>query len=491
GPDGPPVPARLTLFAGDEPVRWGVRDFLGGRRQANGYCWVAPGALATWDGLILPWGEATIPADAHCGADPWLVPGTYRVWAWRGLEYQPWEATVALGERRVELTIPLERAFDPGDAIAADLHVHAAASPDSTVPKLIRVLTMAASGIRVVALSDHNWNGDLDDEIALTGLAPWIASIASNELGSDWVHAGVYPVTIDRAAPRGGSPSEDDTRSWSAARVMAWGRGQPGRPIVQINHPRYRVNALFDVAGWDGVSWPPPFALDFDAVEVLAGTTVFNLPGDRRLDDGVRDFYTLIDHGVLVAGVGNSDTHHLDGIRDGLSRTYVFVDDPRTAPFDQDAFVDAVRARRAIATTGPWLDVEATGDGAGVAGPGQILHAPGGVVHLDVAVAQARFSRADRLRVLVGTGDGARIVHDVAVPPGDGWRGRLDVTLPRDGWIGVDVGGEEPLPWAMTGNLHSEEGRPGAVPFAIINPILVDADADGWWRLGLADVGVP
>ena len=80
---------------------------------------------------------------------------------------------------------------------------------------------------------------------------------------------------------------------------------------MQLNHPRFRITALYDGTGWDGVKWPPPFPLAFDAVEVLAGYSAFNAPGDRRFDDSVRDFYTLVDHGHLVAPLGNSDTHDL------------------------------------------------------------------------------------------------------------------------------------------------------------------------------------
>lgn len=463
GAGGPVVPARLMLFAGDEPVRFGELDFLDGTRQARGYCWLAPGALGTWDGLVLPWGEAVIRADAPC-APP---AGVYRVWAWRGIEHEIWEGTVELGRRVARLDIALERAWRAEGALAADLHVHAAASPDSTVPAIIRAMTLAAAGVQVVALSDHNAVGDLDEEIRLAGLEGHLASIASTELSSDWAHVGVFPA---RAAP----PPESETAGWSAKLVLTWARGQSGRPIVQVNHPRYRVYALFDLAGWDGVAWPPPFPLAFDAVEVLSGDTIFNAPGDRRLDEAVRDFYTMIDRGFAVTAVGNSDTHHLDGIRDGLTRNYVFVDEPVTAPFDEAAFVDAVRARRVVATSGPWLDVEVIGERA--VGPGQTVRAAGGRVVVDVTVEQARFSRADRLRVLAGTGDGPRVVHDVAVPPGGRWRGRLAVDLGgRSGWVGVDVGGDAPLPVELTGNLHQQAGRPGTVPFALANPVLVEA----------------
>ena len=77
---------------------------------------------------------------------------------------------------------------------------------------------------------------------------------------------------------------------------------------------------------------------------------------DRRFDDSARDLYTLYDHGHLVAPMGNSDTHDLNWVLDGTTRNYVFVDDPRTTPFDQDGFVAAIRARRVVATSGPWLE---------------------------------------------------------------------------------------------------------------------------------------
>ena len=57
--------------------------------------------------------------------------------------------------------------------------------------------------------------------------------------------------------------------------------GLPGRPIIQVNHPRLRWAAFFDDAGWDGAGWPPPFPTDFEALEVLGGFLSFNAPGDE------------------------------------------------------------------------------------------------------------------------------------------------------------------------------------------------------------------
>ncbi len=472
GAGGPTVAARVLLWDGDAPVRWGENDLYGGVRQAKGGCEPAPGALGTWHGLVLATGQATIPVGAAAGGCIPLPPGRYGVWAWRGFEHERWEGEVTLGAGEVALSIPLERAWRADGALAADMHVHAAASNDSGLPDRWRVMAQAAAGVQVIALSDHAVNGDLEPAIAELGLGGAVASLASNEAGNDLMHVGVYPVAVDRGAPRGGSPSAADMARWSAVEMMAWGHGLPGRPVVQVNHPRFRMYSLFDGTGWDGVRWPPPFPVDFDAVEVLAGHTAFNAPTDRRADEGVRDFYTFATHGVRVAGVGGSDTHHLNGVLDGVARTYVFVDDARLAPFDEAGFVAALRARRAVATTGPWLDVEVVDAAGGAAvGPGQVVRAPSGRVRIDVELAQAGWVHATRLRVLVG----GVVVKAETVPAG-ARRHRVVVEVPTAAptWIAVDADGDEPLPVEMTGTYQQEKGRPGVVPFAVINPIWVE-----------------
>ena len=475
GEGGPLVPARVIFLDGDAPVRFGHLDFNGGKRQVAGVCTLGPGVLAGWHGLMLAHGSGEVPIGGGdgCAPTPALPAGRYQVWAWRGFEYDLWQGEVAVtADADARLDIALVRAFDPGSALAADLHVHAVASNDSSVPLRVRAITQAVTGVRVSALSDHASSGDLDQAILDEDLAPWLASIASNEAGNDVAHYGVYPVPVDRSAPRGGSPDVPTMSRWTPAQAMAWGHALPGRPVVQVNHPRFRVYALFDNAGWDGVTWPPPFPLDFDAVEVLAGHTAFNLDGDRRIDEGVRDFYTMIGHGFWPTGVGTSDVHHLSGVLDGVARTYVFVDDPRTQPFDEAAFIAAIRARRALATTGPWLDVEvAAVGGTASAGPGQTVHAPGGQVTVDIELAQASFVHADHIRVLVG----GEVVRTEPVPDG-ARRHRLTLTVPvtPPTWIGVDAGGDTPLPIELTGTYQLEKGRKGVTPFAIINPIRVE-----------------
>ena len=274
--------------------------------------------------------------------------------------------------------------------------------------------------------------------------------------------------------------------------VFALAHAMPGNPIVQLNHPRFRFTALYDGTKWNGTSWPPPFPLGFDAVEVLAGYSAFNMPGDRRFDEGERDFYTLVDHGHLVTPLGNSDTHDLNWVLDGTARNYVTVDDPRTHPFDEAGFVAAIRARRVVATTGPYLDVEATTaeHATQTVGPGQALHASGSV-WLDITLSQARWVHTERIRITVGTPSGPRLAQLIDVPANvrtHHWAGAIDVGT-QDTWIGVTADGDTPLPLELTGTYQRDKwNRPGVTPFAIASPILVDADGDGRWKRGDADL---
>lgn len=494
-----PLGARVLLIdhAG-KPLHIGTID-LYGKRQAASACVFAPGVLGSWDGLILADGSADIPIGADdCTPSPAIPYGSYTVWAWRGPEYDKWEGHVDIpaGGNVVALNIPLARAWTPHGALAADLHVHAAASNDSHVPNPQRVTAQVAAGVQVIGLSDHNNNGDLDAEIADLKLGNVVTSIASNELSSEAAHVGVYPVIVDANAPQHGGPPAALLEKASASELLRIARSLPGQPIVQVNHPRFRVTSMFDSLGWNGTSWPPPFPLDFDAVEVLNGHTAFNVSNDRRIDEAVRDFYTFTDHGFLVTPLGNSDTHHLNGVHDALCRNYVFVDDPRVAPFDEAGFINALRHRRVEATSGPWLDVEVkTSDTASASvGAGQALQlapvaAQPARVWVDVTLQQANFVHADAIRIMVGTPTGPSVAQTISVVASqpNHWSGWITVGN-TDTWLGVDAGGDTPLPIELTGTYQIEKKRTGVTPFALIAPILLDVDGDGRWRRGSADV---
>jgi hypothetical protein len=216
--------------------------------------------------------------------------------------------------------------------------------------------------------------------------------------------------------------------------------------------------------------------VDFDGVETVTGWYAHDIPGDTRLTQSLTDLFTLLSHGKLVTATGNSDTHHLSSILAGMPRNYVFVDDPTLAPFEEEAFVDALWDRRVLVTTGPWLEVSVGG-----ATTGGRTSAPGGVVRAAATLRQASYVKATRLRLWVG----GALRETVAIPAGARaweWSGDVDVGA-ADTWVAIAVDGEEYLPGVLHGEyLGHRADLPGMQPFALANPVLVDADGDGDWR---------
>jgi hypothetical protein len=470
-PGGTPLPARLLLYGptGDL-LHVGALDYEG-RAQQRGFCTLPSGAVGTWDGIALAYGQADLPVgQSYCDTVPAIPYGRYRLEVVRDAEHELWSASVDLSPNRGRVVVdaPLQRAFSTTNAtdvwVTADLHVHAEGSPDSHVPRPVRVISEAAAGITVIGSSDHNRNGDFQDEIAELHMEPFVASLPGNEVSVGVGHFNVFPAFVDRAHERGGAPAVANLSRMSARALFAQVHGWPGRPLVQVNHARLGFAAYFDQAGWNGTSWPPPMPVEFDAIEVLNGFLAYSQAADRKLERQVGDFYTLYRHGALVTPLGNSDTHGLNLILAGFPRSYVRVRDARTQPFDSVGFIEALRGRHTVATTGPWLDVR-----AGTAGPGDAVRSQGGTVALSVTLRQASFVRAARIRIRVGDA----IWKTVAVPAGAtrfNWRG----AVPTAGstFIGVEAAGDEPLPPELVGEYLNSKG--GMVPFALASPILVD-----------------
>jgi hypothetical protein len=75
-------------------------------------------------------------------------------------------------------------------------------------------------------------------EIHALGLDQVVASIPSNEVTSEKMHANIYPA-IGAAPPAGKIIPADP------AHVLALLHALPDHPVIQINHPRFRYQLLF------------------------------------------------------------------------------------------------------------------------------------------------------------------------------------------------------------------------------------------------------
>lgn len=407
------------------------------------------------------WGE-----DPHAGAvlnvvyadrdgSRELAPGDYVVTVSRGFEYTARELKVTIADHgRVEIKAELERVVDTRGWITADLHLHAAPSPDAPTLLADRIRSLAAAGVEVGVATDHNAITDYAPTIRELGLGKWVASIVGDEIttkGDLYGHFNLFPLAI------GQTPVPFDHTTPPA--IFAAARAAARDAVLQVNHPRMGDIGYFDVLGFDPkdvAGWRAKTklaAMDFDAIEVFNGDHYDHL---GEVEKCLRDWYALLDSGMRVTATGNSDSHKLAYHEAGVPWNYVHVaDDP--AKLDERAFVEAIRAGRVVVSSGPFVRMTANGREIGDT-------VAAGTVEVAVRVDAPPWVDVDRVE-LVGRGGAvlkAWTIKSTAVT-------RLDahakLALTKGDWIVAVARGKKP----MTA-LH----RAGAMPFAFTNPIRVE-----------------
>ncbi len=217
----------------------------------------------------------------------------------------------------------------------------------------------------------------------------------------------------------------------------------------------------------------------------------------------VDDWFTLINLGHRIPGLANSDSHDRSSIESGCPRNFVQSDTDNPADLDDQAIADAVKAGHSFMSSGPfvrfWINDPATGIG-------DQLTDTDGTVSLHIEVEAASWMKVDRVEIyqdgtLIGVetnlDDGVvRLVED------------KDVAVDKDSWFVISVMGDDDMaplfssveiPPIQLQDVVIEAlstvpsvaslldpaipiPRSGAVfPYALTNPIYVDADGDGEW----------
>ncbi len=416
-----------------------------------------------------------------------LAPGSYRVLATRGPEYEVTESYLQLGPgTRAELKLaPPTRALETPGWIAADFHVHGPASPDTGVPGDLRLASYRASGAEVLISTDHDVVSDYGPRVAELGWTRELATLRGLEVTSEvWTdvaprsigHANAFPMPLRPRRHRGGAVPNEGRRWRDVIRDL---RAIDGERVIQLNHPRFdddrdHPRAFFRHLGRSDPFDPtrplaePPNAalleadpdsglrdLDFDAMELLNGDA---FDAYRRLRE---DWFALLRQGVVVWGTANSDSHHLSTVV-ATPRNYVPIADDRPSRLDVGAFVAAIRAGRSYGTTGPLLDVA-----LGNTRSGELFQGNHGT--LRVSVRAAPWVPISELRVQVNGEPSVR------GPITAGGVVELPLHFEADAFVTVEVEGE-------TSEVYSALLDGDYRPLAFSNPIFVDADGDGRWQ---------
>lgn len=276
-----------------------------------------------------------------------LPPGRYEVTSSHGpawsLDTQVVEVAATLPEvDPTKLLAHLRPVLPTSDLRSCDLHLHSAWSADSAVPPRDSVIAALAEGLDCIATTEHDVVADWTTTLAATPGGPDLLWLSGIEVTSrDQGHWNVYPwaPSLGIVLHRGQRPRG----------ILEQIRSLAPAAVVQVNHPRYGRDGMFEVLrlGPDGRFQDAAAASDdFDAVEVINGKHT------KEAEAVLQDWQQLLERGLVTTLVGASDSHRLVGQERGVARTWV-----RTrGDGGRDDVVAGLRQRReTVATTGPLL----------------------------------------------------------------------------------------------------------------------------------------
>lgn len=455
-PDGAHVPAQVTFFRVDAPSPFSPEAVRFEPDWGRGRSLVA---FQTGSQIV-----------AH------LLPGSYRIVASRGYSYElaeaPLEVAPGAGDpsQLVELTI--EKVVDDAGWSAADLHLHALWSPDSEVPYPVRLRQAAANDVALPVFTEHTYMGPLDEARAAAGVDAWVTPIPGQEVSTvEYGHFGAFPLVYDPAAPSGGAVFE---HGWEGTALFDTIREQhDGDVIVQVNHPRVstRISAYFtaiDLDSQTGVAATPErWTSGWDTLEVFND----GCGGGGGNAQALEDWMNLNDLGLKKTLSSGSDSHS-EAAGLGHPRSWIEVERD-LVELDDEAIVAPLRARRSFVSCGPFVRFSAA-DGTPMGGLGAL--AADGAARFFVQVEAPSWMQVDRVHLL----ENGVIVDEVALDdwprpadlrPAVRFMGELSATPRADAWYVIEVIGSDGL-WPI---------EPGEDPYAMTNPIDIDADGDGAW----------
>ena len=220
-------------------------------------------------------------------------PGSYRATISRGPSYPIVEQEVSItAGQSSKLGVNLPRALPAHGWVQADFHVHAAHSVDSSTPYPKRALSLAGEGLDFIAMTEHNFIGDIRPTIVQTGLYDFLQATSGIEESSlEAGHWNAYPLQYDQSlSTHGALPWFRRSPADLYANLHAIGRWSPEATMVEVNHPRDSVQGNFTAYGVTGFpftgdpehDWPGKGCYQktpTDAGVVCNGRLVPNGPG--------------------------------------------------------------------------------------------------------------------------------------------------------------------------------------------------------------------
>lgn len=415
-----------------------------------------------------------------------LAPGKYEAIVSHGPEFDAVfvQFDIAAG-KTTPLNATLVRTVQTAGWLSADFHSHSSPSGDNTSSQLGRVLNLLAEHVEFAPCTEHNRFSSYEPHLARLNASRLLGTCVGIELTNnpgEVNHQNAFPFRRQPRTQDDGAPETDSDPEVQIERLALWDGNSD--KLVQQNHPD--IGYVFYDRNGDGVpdSGFRKSIEHMDAIEVHPPHTIF-LPalyeaGGRKRNNTIVNWLQLLNQGVVVPGVCNTDAHY-NFHGSGFLRIYVQspTDDPAQAKTLD--VVHAAEQGRIVMTSGPYMEVVLSVDAENNAGPGETIAAPGGAAELAVRVQCPNWFDIDRVQVLVN----GRMTPDSNFTrektPGRFAGGvvkfeqRIPLKLESDAHIVVVAAGEKSSLGPVMGPDHRKD-----MPIAVSNPIFVDVDGGGF-----------
>lgn len=390
-------------------------------------------------------------------------PGTYDVYASRGMEYgvDLVQVTVTAGNTSTA-AFKLKRSVKTKDAISVDSHIHTGRSVDTGAAVRDRVQSFAAEGVEVMISTDHDAHTDFAPIITTFGLGSRMTSIVGNEVtGSSpappafpnsFGHINAWPLPLDPNAKRDGAIEDEFVApNWIFSRLR-----DQGAEVIQYNHPRAGVSGITTI-GWfnnigcnrceDDIDTPCteanqmtdcPVSMNCTCVGYQPDRTITTPPNDLLVDDGVLgpgtttnpdgydnldfdvmelenavkagdfpayrqvryDWLSLLQQGIYRPVTGVSDSHRLTVEHAGWARTWVLGVGDDPAALNVTDLNDQMKAGAMVVGGGPYIEFTVQcGTTKGALGS-TIVCPTGSVVKLKIKVRSPAWMPIEEVRVI-------------------------------------------------------------------------------------------
>ncbi len=389
---------------------------------------------------------------------------------WTAVASHGWHYGVERDTFTIEPGQTIERSYILREEIplaglaSGEFHQHASPSLDSEVAVEERVKSNLAAGVHFMVPSDHDIIYLYQQLIDKMGVNERIsAPLTGEEISPLVTHIGAYGIPYDPYGGAGGAlriPVETSEGRWRVLDVpeLIDAARDKGAQIIQINHSRVSQGYF------DHVNYSPQvplesldpmvFTTDFDTLEI------FNSP--NYFCKNFQDWQGLLNQGLRVTAIGNSDTHSRDKVP-GYPRNYLKTLAPNPVNVTAAEITDSVQQGAVTMGGGAMMDFP-TGPQ-----PGDTISMMDESITLNVRIQTPSFTKVDRLMVIAN----GMIILDQPIESETedivDFDGPLTLALTQDAHVTV---------FAL-GNQQLDVVRPGGPVFAMANPIWIDVGDDG------------